>query len=556
MCQFLLFEKLKLKCGYLLFVISVIDLLCYFVVKGGLMRKKGNIFIYMILVAAVLLTKVLGLVRGILLSAKYGTGFEASAFTAVSNLPLIVFDVTFGTAITSAFVPVFNEKLSTQGNEKANRFASNFFTVIMVFSLVITAVGMLFPRAAVMLVASGFSDQPQTMQLAATLMRIIMPIICFACCTYIFIGVLQSYGEFIAPALVSLFSNLSMIAYLLLLNGRFGVKGLAVAFCFGWFLQFVFLVPFLIKKKFKYTFVLDFKSPDIKRVAVLTLPLFVAALAQPINQLISSNMSSSVSENGVATVNYAYNAYFIVAGVFSYALTNMFFPEMSRKFAQNDKDGASVICRDMLSVIAAIIMPIMIFLSSCSAPVIRILYERGKFTSQDTANVALILSIYALGMLFLSWQDILNKYFYSMQKSVIPMIAAGVGIAVNFILSFLLTKSMGLCGLALSTVIAGAMMTLILCIFAAKRTDRIFGKSFFTELLKVVIGGASVFAVCAVLVRLLDFTGSVIMQIINILIILILSIAVYILVLFILKSENISAVFNALKRRKHPDDIQ
>lgn len=519
------------------------------------MKKKGNVFVYMVLVAAVLLTKVLGLVRNMMLSASYGTGIEASAFTAVSNLPLILFDVTFGTAISAAFVPVFNEKLTKENSDSANRFASNFLNIVIAAAAVIVAAGILFPKAAVMLVASGFDGNSQALSLACKLMRIIMPIICFACGTFIFVGILQSYGEFIAPSLVSLFSNLSMILYLAFVNKFYGIYGLAVAFCIGWFLQFAFLIPFLKKKKFRYSFGFDLKSPDIKKVAVLTLPLFVSALAQPINQLISSNLSSGVSDNGVATVNYAYNAYFIVAGVFSYALTNMFFPEMSRRFAAKDTEGATVICRDMLSTITAVIMPIMMFLTACAVPVISIIYERGEFTSADTVNVASLLSVYAFGMIFLSWQDILNKYFYSMQKSVVPMIAAAAGIALNFALSLALTPHFGLMGLALSTVVAGALMTVILCLFTLKYTDNIFRKDFVFELLKLISGGAAAYAVCRLMLYLLDFKASLIISIVYLLLTFAASAAAYFAVLLVLRSKNVSSIIKLLRKGGKTGDV-
>lgn len=530
----------------------ICDKLAFVILKGYMnMKKKGNIFVYIILVAAVLLTKILGLARNILLSAYYGTGIEASAFSAVSNLPLIVFDVTFGTAISAAFVPVFNEKLSVQGNKDANRFASNFLNIVLLFSAAIAVLGIAFPKAAVMFVASGFDNNANTLSLASELMRIIMPIICFACGTFIFVGILQSYGQFIAPALVSLFSNLSMILYLIYANNVFGIKGLAVAFCLGWLLQFLFLIPFLKQKKFKYSFVLDFKSPEIKKVAILTLPLFVSALAQPINQLISTNLSSGVSESGVATVNYAYNAYFIVAGVFSYALTNMFFPEMSRRFACKDTDGATVICRDMLSTITAIIMPIMVFLFSCSVPVIRIIYQRGKFTAQDTLSVAALLTIYSIGMIFLSWQDILNKYFYSMQKSVVPMIAAAIGIALNFALSILLTPAYQLKGLAISTVISGIVMTAVLCLFSLRYTRKIFDRRFVIELIKLISAGIVLYFVCTFMLGLFDFETSNIMQILYIAVIFIAAVIVYFIALILLRSNNISNILKLFKKGGH-----
>ena len=90
------------------------------------MKKRGAAGTYLILVAAVLLSKILGLVRNMLLSRYYGATAMADAFTAASSLPLIIYDVTVGTAIASAFVPVFNEKLTKTDRKQADRFGSNF----------------------------------------------------------------------------------------------------------------------------------------------------------------------------------------------------------------------------------------------------------------------------------------------------------------------------------------------------------------------------------------------------------------------------------------------
>ncbi|MBQ7935493.1 MAG: hypothetical protein IJ333_04010, partial [Clostridia bacterium] len=284
------------------------------------MKKRGVAGTYLVLVMAVLLSKVLGMVRTMLLARFYGVSAMTDAFNAASSLPLIIYDVTVGTAIASAFVPVFNEKLTQGTKAEAEKFGSNFLNIIVLLSAVLAGMGMLFPEAALKIVAGGLEGD--ALAYAIHLVRIILPVMCIAAGVYIFVGILQSYEEFTGPALISLVSNLAMILYFLVFDRYFGIYGLGVAFTLGWLLQLLFLVPYLKKKKFRYSLTLNFKSSDIRRVLVLTLPLFVAALAQPINQLISTNISSTLAEGSLASVNYAYQAYFIVAGIFSYCLTN------------------------------------------------------------------------------------------------------------------------------------------------------------------------------------------------------------------------------------------
>jgi len=512
------------------------------------MKKRGAAGTYMILVAAVLLSKILGLVRNMLLSRYYGATDMADAFTAASNLPLIIYDVTVGTAIASAFVPVFNEKLTKAGRKESDRFGSNFLNIAVILVACLVGLGMLFPEWTIKLVAGGLSAD--AMNYAIPLVRIILPVMCIATGVYIFIGILQSYGEFTGPALVSLCSNLAMIVYFLLLDRQFGIFGLGVAFTVGWGLQLLFLLPFLKKKNFRYRPILNLKSPDIRRVLVLTLPLFVAALAQPINQLISSNISSTLGEGMLASVNYAYQAYFIVSGIFSYCLTNMFFPELSRCFARNDIDAAKGICSNMLSTISAIVLPIMAFLGANSKPVVRLLYEGKNFTAADTDRVGMLLAIYALAMIFYSYQEILNKYFYSMQKVKVPVITALVGIAINLGVSWLSVGSLGVYGLALGTVVAAVVMALVLLFFTARVTPGVLCRNLYYGIGKNLVGAMGLFVasreVRILIDRALDGTLGTALGLIGGLAA---GLAVYVLLLLLTGSEDLKKIKSMLKKK-------
>ena len=511
------------------------------------MNKKSSKITYLIILASVMLTKVLGLVRNMMLSGYYGTSMEANSFLAVSKIPLTVFDITLGTAIAAAFIPVFNEKLANEGPQKANKFASNFTNLAIIFALFVAVVGFCFPSAVVKIFASGFEGEQ--LSLSCSLVKIIMPIILFATATFIFIAVLQSYNQFIAPALVSLFSNSAMILYFIFLNRFFGIKGLAVALTVGWSCQLLFLVPFLIKKGYKHTLVFSFSS-DIKKVLILTLPLFISSLAQPINNIISTNISSSVSEKGVSVLSYAYDAYFIVANVFAYALTNMYFPEMSRRFAKKDNEGASEICSQMLKMISTIILPIMAFIVASAKIIIKVLYQRGQFTDNDTLMVASALMIYVVGMLSLSWQEILNKFFYSMQNSKIPMVAAILGIVSNLALSFALLKFMGIYGLALATVLSGMIMAAVLIIFCVKKQKGIFNLKLIFAILKNLVGALGVYLASSVVLFLFKNNYGLIMTVLSLILSLLAGAVVYFVVLFMLKSDEAKELIAILKSKR------
>ncbi len=512
------------------------------------MKKRGAVGTYLILVAAVLLSKVLGLVRNMLLAGHYGVSAMTDAFNAASSLPLNLFDITLSAAIVSAFVPVFNEKLTQASREEADRFGSNFFNIIALIAAFLAALGMIFPKAALKLVAGGLSGE--ALSYAVVLIRIIMPVVLIAAGVYVLVGILQSYGEFTGPALISLVSNLVMVVYFLFLDRYFGIYGLGAAFTVGWLAQLVFLLPYLKKKKFRYSFTLDLRSPDLRRVLTLTLPLFVAALAQPINQLISTNIGSTLEEGVLSSVHYAYQAYFIVAGIFSYCLTNLFFPEMSRCFARGDTEAAKGICGNMLGSISAIVLPIMAFMGGNSRALIRLLYERGSFNAEDTRRVGLLLCIYCVAMIFYSYQEILNKYFYSMQKVRVPVVTAFIGVAVNLAVSLWSVRKLGVYGLALGTVAAALVMAVLLLIFTVRTTPGVLNRSVLFGIGKDLAGAMGLFITARELRIIIEKAmGGLRGTVVGLAVGFLAGILVYALILWLTGSKELKSLLNMSKKK-------
>ncbi len=509
------------------------------------MKKKGKGATYIIILACILMTKVLGMLRNSFLSAAYGTSMEAKVFQAVSRLPLTLYDVTLGTAIVSAFIPVFNELFSKNGKKEAEKFAGNFMTLAATLCALICAVGLALPKVFVKIVARDFS-QPE-MALATDMMRYILPVMLFATITYIFIGILQSYGEFTAPSLVSLFTNLAIIVYFLVFDRWFGIRGLAVSFTIGWCFQLLFLLPFIFKKKFK--FYISFSlSKNMRRVLLLTLPLFVSSLAQPINNIISTRLSSGMGE-ALSILGYSYDAYFILAAVFASAMTNLYFPELSRKFADRDQIGAADIGRKMLTTVSAIVLPISVFMMVSGQPIIRVLYQRGRFTAQDTTAVAICLAIYCVGMLALSFQEILNKFFYSMQKPQIPMLAAVGGIVLNLGLSYLFIRWFNdYRFLAVATVISGWYMAGMLLLFAGIKKTGLVSPKLFVSLGKILLASVALGIVSGTVTHFMDGQG-LFRSILSIVLSLFSGAAVYAAVLYLTRSEELRELLSMTKRR-------
>lgn len=206
----------------------------------------------------------------------------------------------------------------------------------------------------------------------------------------------------------------------------------------------------------------------------------------------------------------------------------------------------------MLGSISAIILPIMAFLGGNSKAVVRLLYEGDHFTAQDTRRVGLLLAIYTVAMLFYSYQDILNKYFYSMQKVKYPVITAFVGIAVNLAVAFASVGKMGVYGLALGTVCSAIVMAVMLLLFAGRVTKGLFNRAVFYGILKDLVGAMALFVAARELRILLEQSiGGALGTAVGLIAGLLAGLVLYGLVLWLLGSKELRALLQLVKKNEN-----
>jgi putative peptidoglycan lipid II flippase len=473
------------------------------------LNKEGTVKTYSFIILCVVLSKAMGLLRDMCLAAFYGTGSMAAAFATASRIPLLFFDITLGTAVASAFIPVFNRYLAREDKEKAYAFANLFITTAGLISVGIAALLLAFPQAAVGLMAPGFDKE--TAYLAAKLLQIMSPIVVIAVLCYSLVGFLQSMGEFNRPAIMSLLSNLVLLIYYFTFNKTLGILGLGAALVVGWFLQLWILLGPLKRYGFSIKPRLNFSDEGLKAVLILSVPVLISSWTQPINTLISNNLASSINgARSVMLVGYGYQLYFMIAGVFSLGMTNLFFPKMSRHFAAGEKEEEAKILFGMLSAVTLIVLPVMAFLGIFAQDVVRLVYERKSFLPADTVDTALVLSVYVLGMLGLSWQEILNKYFYSSHNSKTPMVVAVGTIGINVVLSIVFSRYYKEAGIALASTISVIFMGGTLFVLSLRRNKGMDLSAFVKDILKGLLAAAAGAVFMAALNRALpDFEGFV-----------------------------------------------
>lgn len=458
------------------------------------MNKKAVKTISLIMVI-ILFSKLLGLVRDMFLTGYYGQGMTLDAFTTASDIPLKFFDLAFGAAVTSTFIPVFNTYLKKGDKESGFLFASRFINIIFILISVVAVLGMIFSQQLISLFLPGSSAEVQL--LAAKLLRIMFPAAVMAGLAFSMVSILQSMGQFKVPAMISLFPNVLMIIYLLLFNKGFGVEGLAVAFLLAWMLQVFVQIPFIKKKNFIYTPSLRFNDPGIKKVSKMALPILISSWVTPVSLFILAALASFMGEGAVTSVRLSNRLYLILAGIFVFAMMNYLFPLMSRQATDANPGEFNNTYRRAFESLCFFILPLSVGAFLLSPNLISLLYERGEFTSEATKMMAAAFAGFCPAVFGYSLYEITSKAYYARKKVLVPTIMSIVALAVTFALAYLtvFNTNLGIGFVSLAFSIGITLSAVILAFLFSRRMGGILKGRSNSELLRGAAGSVIMGAV-------------------------------------------------------------
>lgn len=460
----------------------------------------------LLMMGATLLSKVLGMLRSVLMTAHYGTGVEANAFSAASHIPLTFFDLLFGAAVLGCFIPVYNS-FPEEKKRDADRFACNFYNVITLAAGLLALAGILLADVVIAVMAPGLDGE--TRALAARLLRIMFPMAIFTASTYTLVGVMQSKGRYLLPAAVSAISNGAIILYFVLFDRMLGeraIYGLALAYLAAWLLQLLTLAIPLLRGGFSYVPVVDFRDGALRRSIRSALPIMVGSWLTPVSILAGLHFASYVDVRGALTVfDYSYTLYTIIAGTLTYSICNYAFPLLSKLSGEQDEAEWSAIVSKGLSGALALILPFAAATALLAGEGVSFLYLRGEFSASDARETALALRCMALGMPAFTVIEIGSRVFYSKGILKIPVAAAAVGIVTNVLSSAILVRfpalRVGSVALGYSLGQIGAAATLLLAL--ARKTSSVLDRRFARTLLHTLLRTAASFGVMLVCYLLL-----------------------------------------------------
>jgi putative peptidoglycan lipid II flippase len=441
---------------------------------------------------ATLLSRILGLVRDIVIAAFFGAGPAADAFFVAFRIPNLLRRLFAEGSLTISFIPVFAEYLLKRGRDEAFALARSSWWLLTITLAAVSVLGVLLSPLIVKIIGMGFISSPEKFDLTVLLTRIMFPYIFFVGLVALAMGILNTLGHFAAPACSPALLSVSMVSSVLLISPHLEqpILGLGVGVMIGGGLQLTLQIPFMIRKGFRLFVRSPLYHTAIKRIALLMTPAVFGAAVYQINILVGTLLATLLSEGSVSYLYYADRMVQFPLGVFAIALATAVLPSLSKQAAMNDMEGLRSSFSYALRLVFFITIPAMTGLIILREPIISLLFERGAFNAAASHLTAEAVLYYAVGLWAFSGVRIVISAFYSLQDTKTPVKTAVVALLTNIVLSILLMGPMRHGGLALATSLASAVNLTLLILALRRRLGRIGAKGILESVFKSVICAA------------------------------------------------------------------
>jgi putative peptidoglycan lipid II flippase len=505
---------------------------------------------------ATVLSRATGYGRYVAQAAALGAGYVADAYTASILLPGLIYELFMGGILYSIFIPVLVDRITRVGEEDARRLTSALFTLVLPLMMVLSLAGIVFARPLVLLVTdwqSGLSpaEAGRTLDLAVLFFRIFSLQMFFYGISTIGTGVLQAHRHFFLPTFAPVLNNLmviaSFIAYALLVDTdqTLAFYVLAVGVTAGVAVMALALVPTMFSLGYMPRPQLG--HPARLPTARIAGPMVVLVAASVAFQLFGAYLATGFE--ALAELNYAFTIFSLPYGVFVVAIATALMPELSEKHSRRDADGYRETFSFGLRTMTFVVIPSAVGMISLSEPIVGLLYERGNFDAGDTETVSGLLVVYAAGLLGYSVYFYLVRAFYSRQNTKTPAL---LNVAIFMLyagLAYGLSRVWGVAGVVLALSIAYAVLAALGLAATRREIGQIEGRRLVRSLLKILAAGTVMYVVARTGTLLLGAGSDLAERLFILVTVGGASLAVYMGVAYLLRTEELESAFALLRRR-------
>lgn len=387
--------------------------------------------------AMTMLSRVLGLVRDVVLLNVFGAGKDFDTFVVAFRIPNFFRRLFAEGAFSQAFIPVLTEYKTSKTHAEVQILISRVFGCLASVMSLITILAIVLAPVVMYIYAPGFHGDDQKFVLATEMFRLTIPYLLFMSLTAFASSILNSYGSFSTPAFAPVLLNIAMIAGALWLSPYMAepIKALGWAVIVAGICQFALQIPELWRKKLLIPPKIDFKHEGVERILKLMLPALFGVSVTQINLLLNTIWASFMQDGSVSWLYSAERMTELPLGLIGVAIGTVILPSLSARHAEQDQSKFRGMMDWAAKVIVMAGVPASIALFMLSTPIIQCLFERGQFDAQDTQMTALALQCMSAGVLSFMLIKVFAPGFYAQQDTRTPVRVGLMAVATNAILN-------------------------------------------------------------------------------------------------------------------------
>ncbi len=448
--------------------------------------------------AAVMSSRLLGVVRDQVMAGLFGTGLANDAYQVAMRVPSLVRDLFAEGAMSAAFVPTFTKVLKQQGREAAWRLGNLVLNALIVVTGALVVLGIVFAEPLLQLLPDApDTDNVAQLSLTVELARWVMPFLTLVAIAVALGGMLNALRKFFIPAVSPAAYNvgilISAVAFVPLARqlGWHPIVGIAWGTLLGGLGQILVQLPLLYREGFRYRPIVDFRDPGVREILMLMGPGTLGLAAAQVNVVVNTVLAVGEGEGAVSSLGYAFRLMYLPIGIFGVSVATAALPDLARQAAAG---SAAEMRRTISSAVRMMLMlnvPSAVGLMVLASPIIAFIFERGAFDATSTRMTAQALLCYAPGLLGYSAVKIASPAFYALGDARTPVAVSMASIALNLVLSLTLVRVMGFPGLALSTALSALFNAALLFVLLARRLGGLDGSRVLVAALKILAASAA-----------------------------------------------------------------
>jgi putative peptidoglycan lipid II flippase len=441
-----------------------------------------------------LLSRVTGFLRDIVMAAVLGAGPIADAFLVAFRLPNHFRAIFAEGAFAAAFVPAYARIRTQHGKDAAKLFGDRIFTLLLATQIVLLLLALLFTPAVIALLAPGFRNDPMRFDLAVTLTRITFPYLLLMALVTLYSGILNSVERFAAAAAAPILLNLTMVATLAT-AALFPTPGHAAAW--GVLIAGLFEVALVGGAALRADVMTTLRKPmmdeDVKRFFKALGPATIGSAGVQLALFADTIIASFLAAGALSALYYADRLYQLPGGVIGIAVGTVLLPEMARRIAAGDENGARLAQERAIEFTLLLAIPCVAAFLIVPDLIMRALFMRGRFTAGDANAAAMTLAAYTIGLIPFVLMRSAVATFLARGDTATTVKAALTAVAVNIVfkVAFLYFTTLAQVGLALATSIGAWINFGLILWFGLRAGFMSFDAAFKRAVLKLILAGVA-----------------------------------------------------------------